>query len=79
MAVPPFELVLGSELKPGDTIVPWYERPATIDRLTPYEGRLGHLFKSGAAIAWFSPGSDFSGGRMTVDLGDYYKRVIAPS
>ena len=65
---------LGSDLKPGDVMIPWFDKRAIIGIVKPYKGRLDHLFPNGASVAFFKPHSDFIG-RMTIDHGEYYKVV----
>ncbi len=61
--------VLGSELRPGDTIQVWWRpRRDTITALRPYRGPLAGLFPEGAQIAEFALGAC----GMTIDNGDLY-------
>ena len=74
--LPPHELVLGAELKPGDTIVPWYTKTATIKQLREYTGPLAHLWPSGARIASFTWDSEFRARGMTIDNAELYVRLL---
>ncbi len=60
---------LGSELQVGDVFAPWFERKARIVSLTPYTGRLAHLWSGKARIARMAPhGPDgFKYHGMTID------------
>ncbi len=69
-----FETVLGSELKPGDSIRVWFA--PYVDKLvslTPYEGPLAYLFApTGASLAAFA----CSTLGMTIEHGAQFERVI---
>jgi len=67
----------GRDLRPGDVIIPWYERTATITRLRPYTGPLAHLFPHGARLADFADGCEFRCSGMTIDNDEIYTVKVA--
>lgn len=76
VANPPLEAVLGADLRPGDIIIPWYEKTAVITAIEPYAGPLAGHFRDGAAVCKFQVGGDFGAKSMLIELGAIYKRVL---